>query len=95
MTYWQVIGLVLILRPDTSLETALRVTTDIDIYKQQQQPNDTYIIFLIIFQFNWTRYFNKLTEGLSNPVTDSEEIFVGAPKYLEELVQILKNNTRG
>lgn len=94
MTYWQVIGLVLILHPDTSLETALRATTDIDLYKQQQQPNDTYVIFLI-FQFNWTRYFNKLTEGLSNPVTDSEEIFVGAPKYLEELVQILKNNTRG
>lgn len=42
--------------------------------------------------FDWRRYFNKLTEGLSNPITDSEEIFVEAPKYLEELVKLLKNN---
>ena len=50
------------------------------------------MIRFLWFQFNWRRYFNKLTEGLSNPITDSEEIFVAAPKYLEELAKILKNN---
>ena len=64
--------------------------------QQQQQSNNTYDYFFFGFQFNWTRYFNKLTEGLSNPITESEEIFVGAPKYLEELMKIFKNSkTRG
>lgn len=52
--------------------------------------------FLFDFQFNWARYFNKLTEGLGNKAFhESEEVYLGTPKYLKELVSLLKKTPKG
>lgn len=47
-------------------------------------------------EFNWKRYFSKLTEGLGNKTfSDSEEVYVVAPKFFEELMKVLKGTERG
>ena len=51
---------------------------------------------VICFQFNWKRYFSKLTEGLGDKVfSDSEEVYVETPIYLKELWKILKKTPQG
>ena len=53
---------------------------------------DTDFLLLSQFQFNWERYFNKLTEGLGEDYSfsHSEEVFVTSPEYLKKLMKLLQ-----
>ena len=57
---------------------------------KDSSENDGYSI--LCFQFDWWRYFSKLTEGLGNQTfSDSEAVFVESPSFLKKLVMLLNS----
>ena len=51
--------------------------------------------YFFILQFDWKRYFNKLTEGLGDKsFSDSEPFWVMSAHYLRKLTSILSKFPR-
>lgn len=98
LDYQEANSIVQELREILLLEVDLIKAMKIEVKKEERGNKWTLLDFQEnLPEFKWSRYFTKLTEGLSNnnSFSESEVVFVEAPVYLAEVVKILKNRPLG